>query len=69
MNKTNAITAIGWAGLSAAVIYGIKKTGSLVPLFAFAFAPAFIHYDRHNQEYKKTNPSFSFNVFSGRRTD
>lgn len=69
MNKTNVITAIGWAGLSAAVIYGIKKTGSLAPLFAFGFAPAFMHHDLHNQEDKKTRPSFSFNVFSGRRTD
>ena len=43
MHKTNVsgnvTTALIWAGLSAAVIYGIKKTGRLTPLFAFAFAP------------------------------
>ena len=31
--------AVAWVGISAAVIYGIKKTGRLTPLFAFAFAP------------------------------
>ena len=35
----NATTALIWAGLSAAVIYAVKKTGRLTPFFAFVFAP------------------------------
>ena len=42
MKKVDPIyisNAVAWIGISAAVIYGIHKTGSLKPLFAFAFAP------------------------------
>ena len=54
MNKSNisgnVATAVTWVGLSAAVIYGIKKTGSLLPLFAFVLAPYPMFFKTVNKE-------------------